>query len=352
MVDFTSSLYLGMRHKTAELLKWSQLTTGVPAALWEPVKSREIGRAIAHMQGLETGRLAPSTLHLYWDLYGFLSNQNITVFIDEKAYPVSMYGVERLSVKNVPVYFFQHLNAKYLSHFIRTKLKTASTPVVITDGWCTHCGQAAPLAEYAEMVSRRGGYIIIDDTQAFGILGEKITNAAYGNGGGGTLKWLNVDGPCIISIVSLAKGFGVPIAAISGNKTFISEFIDRSETRVHSSPVSIADLHAAINALSNNFFSGEERRKKLLNNVVSIKKGLNQLGISLTGGMFPFQTINNLPPNQISNLFQKLTANGIKAILTANHINSLPVLSFLINSTHVKEELQALISSVKKYSFQ
>ncbi len=348
MIDFTSSLYLAMKHESAELLKWSQLTTGVPAALYEPKQSKKISLTIAQMQGLEMGCLAPSTLHLYWGLYGFLSNQKITVFIDEKAYPVSRYGVERLSVKKVPVYLFNHLNANHLAELIKGKLQKYSTPIVITDGWCTQCGQIAPIEDYAKLVSPLGGNIIIDDTQAFGILGEKITNAMYGNGGGGTLKWLNVSNPCIISIISLAKGFGVPMAVLSGNKTFISQLIENSETRVTSSPVSIAHICAGINALSINCASGDQRRRKLLTNVFLLKKAISQSGIQLRGGIFPVQCTCNLKPDKSRKLFEKLKTNGIKTVLVSGHDTSCPVLCFLINCNNEEEEFQVLLSTLQK----
>src|SRR4051812_45921214 len=111
MVDFTSSLYLGMKHASRELTPWPQLTTGLPAALSEPVESKQLGQQIARLQGLEKGVSAPSTLHLYWDLFGFLGKQKISVFIDEAVYPVSRYGIERLQVKGIPIYTFRHLDA-------------------------------------------------------------------------------------------------------------------------------------------------------------------------------------------------------------------------------------------------
>ena len=98
MIDFTSSLYLGIKHSSEELRVWQHLTSGVPSALFEPQQSKELAYQIARLQGNEHGLLAPSTLHLYHDLYSLLSKQPVTVFIDEKVYPVSKYGIEKLFV--------------------------------------------------------------------------------------------------------------------------------------------------------------------------------------------------------------------------------------------------------------
>src|SRR6478735_7539553 len=134
MIDFTSSLYLGMKHSSAELPGWPQLTTGVPAALSESAQSKYVGKYIAQMQGLEMGMTAPSTLHLYWDLFELLSKQKITVFIDEEIYPVSKYGIEKLIVKNIPTYRFKHLNASDLYNRLSKNLQRGTMPIVLTDG--------------------------------------------------------------------------------------------------------------------------------------------------------------------------------------------------------------------------
>jgi 8-amino-7-oxononanoate synthase len=347
MIDFTSSLYLGMKHSSAELSGWQQLTTGVPAALYEFSRSKQISKQIAQMQGLETGISAPSTLHLYWDLFGFLSAQQIVVFIDEKIYPVSKYGIERLIVKKIPVYFFRHLDAHHFSQLIESKLQKFKIPIVFTDGWCPQCGKPAPIKNYSQILKPFGGKIIIDDTQAFGIFGERVSEIIYGSGGGGILKWLNIHDNNIITIVSLAKAFGVPMAVISGNKTFISAFEQSSETRANSSPVSMAHLNAGLNALKINQNSGDQRREKLLHNVLLIRKELKKSGINLDGGIFPVQSISNMPPQKLFNLFEKLNGNGIRTVLVSTHIQHHPAISLIIRYDHLEEEIKRLTHSFK-----
>ena len=82
MLDFTSSCYLGIDHSHANLKPWSQLTTGKPAALYEPKAYRRVAKRIAQMQGMEAGAIAQSTLHLFWDLFGTLGRENFVAFVD------------------------------------------------------------------------------------------------------------------------------------------------------------------------------------------------------------------------------------------------------------------------------
>ncbi len=69
MIDFTSALYLGMRHAHGTLPPWLQLTTGRPAALKEAPEAVRLSEDIAQLLRCERALLAPSTLHLFWDLF-------------------------------------------------------------------------------------------------------------------------------------------------------------------------------------------------------------------------------------------------------------------------------------------
>ncbi|NTU84446.1 MAG: pyridoxal phosphate-dependent aminotransferase family protein, partial [Chloroflexales bacterium] len=93
MLDFTSSLYLGLAHPSAALRPWSSLTTGRPAALLEPPGAATVAARLAAIQGREAAGLATSTLHLGWDLFGMLDGRTTAIFLDEGAYPVVRWGV-------------------------------------------------------------------------------------------------------------------------------------------------------------------------------------------------------------------------------------------------------------------
>jgi 8-amino-7-oxononanoate synthase len=69
MLDFTSALYLGIRHPSRSLRPWSQFTTGKPAALELAPGAEAITTVLAELQGCERVTLLPSTLHLFFDLF-------------------------------------------------------------------------------------------------------------------------------------------------------------------------------------------------------------------------------------------------------------------------------------------
>jgi 8-amino-7-oxononanoate synthase len=82
VLDFTTALYLGLRHPSDALAPWARLTTGVPAALREPRAATAVGAAVAALQGCERGAVAASTLHLAWDLMGMLAGEGTWIYLD------------------------------------------------------------------------------------------------------------------------------------------------------------------------------------------------------------------------------------------------------------------------------
>ena len=349
-MDFTSSLYLGMKHSSNELKGWQQLTTGIPAALGESGEAVHVASYAAGMQGLESGLVAPSTLHLYWDLFDFLSHRQVVVFIDEKVYPVSRYGIEKLLLRKIPIHTFRHFDATHVTELVKKNCSRTKIPVIISDGWCPACGGSAPLQRYTTIVKPLNGWVIVDDTQAFGILGAgKHTTLPYGKGGGGLLQWQLVRSTTIVTIVSLAKGFGTPMSVISGPGTFIESFAQHSQTRVNSSPVSQAHLHAAMNAFHLNKLEGDTRRAILWRNICLFRSLLQNAGIAVQGGIFPVQTIHCRSRRQTIWLWETLKRKKIRTVLMTPHEELHPVLTFIIRSDHQPGEIQALTETIKKY---
>ena len=259
MLDFTSALYLGMRHAHETLQPWAQLTTGRPAALEPLPEAESVARALARLWRCERATLGPSTLHLFWDLFDVLARNRIAVYVDAGIYPIARWGVERAAAKGVPTATFRTHDPTALEAILHRYRGLGRRPVVVTDGLCPATGRTAPLPQYLKLVRAQDGYLVVDDTQALGILGrDPGRTAPYGRGGAGTLAWRGIDGPELIVGSSLAKGFGAPLAALAGDARVISTFEDLSSTRIHCSPPSLAAIAAASRALAVN-----ERRGRL-----------------------------------------------------------------------------------------
>ena len=349
MLDFTSVLYLGFRHAHSALRPWGQLTTGLPAALVEAPEAIALARDLTLLLGCERAVLGPSTLHLYWDLFGILARNRIAIYADAGTYPIARWGVERAAAKGVPASTFPTHDPAALELLLIRDGWPRRRPVVVTDGLCTTTGRVAPLPDYLKLVRERNGYLVIDDTQALGILGrEPARNAPYGLGGAGAPAWFGVEGPELIVGSSLAKGFGAPLAVLAGNTEVITKFGELSGTRVHSSPPSLAVINAARRALAINEKRGDGLRNRLVKLVRCFRESLRHISLLAFGGLFPVQTLKAIPGIDPERLHRRLLSFGVRTVLRSARHSPGAALTFLINVLHTRSDIARCMDAVQQ----
>ena len=340
MLDFTSALYLGFDHESCELRPWKRFTTGVPAAQGTPRIARELARALAALQGCERSTVAPSTLHLFWDLFGMVGSRDLAVLVDGGAYAIARWGVERIAMRGSLVRSFGHYNPESLAEQLHAIRQYGGQPVVVADGFCPSCGRLAPVVDFLYLVRGYGGLLVLDDTQSLGIWGYSPgRDAPYGQGGGGILRRNNVDAGNVVLVCSMAKAFGVPLAVLSASADLVERFEDKSETRMHCSPPALATLHAAEHALALNRIRGEAARLRLARLVSSFGVSLQAYGIQPTGGLFPVQSLHALSADKVQGMHERLRRSGIRCVMSYSRHDSSPMLSFLITTRHTTEQV-------------
>jgi 8-amino-7-oxononanoate synthase len=340
MLNFTSALYLGIRHPSQSLRPWSQLTTGKPAALGSPPSSHAVASALAELQGCERATLLPSTLHLFFDLFEVLRHEGIRLYIDAGAYPTARWGAERAASRGALLRQFPHYDPVSAQRMIEQDSASGLRPVILADGFCPDCGRTAPLLEYLRAVTRDRGYVVLDDTQALGIWGQAPSALnPYGSGGGGSLRLHNVCSHNVIVGSSLAKGFGVPLAMLGGGAKLIGQFLRRSETRVHSSPPSIAVLHAAHHALMVNAASGDTIRRHLAELVSRFRQQNRRAGLCGQRGIFPVQTLASGADIDPIRLHRMLGTAGVRTIVVRERTAPGEKLVFVFNASHKIDEV-------------
>ena len=334
VLDFTSALYLGLQHASHSLRPWRQLTTGAPAALVEPPEAGQIGEHLARLMGCEAGTLGTSTLHLAWDLFGLLSEKPIILFMDSDAYPITRWGAERAAARGAEVRTFPHHDVVALRRELAAT-PGGRTPVIVTDGFCPACGRVAPLRDYCELARKRGGFLVADDTQALGLLGlapDRVN--PYGRGGGGSFRWSDLVAPNIVIVASLAKAFGVPVAVLGGSRELVERFKDSSETRVHCSPPSFSTLRAAERALALNRKWGDVLRLRLGRLIRAFRAEMRGLGVAVSGGLFPVQTLLLAPEIDAEELNHALARRGMRTVLQSGKTSGRPRVTLALTARH------------------
>lgn len=346
MADFTSALYLGLAHGHADLRPWRRLTAGAPAALVPPAGSRSVTRHLALLVGSQAATLGVSTLHLFWDLFGQLRRAPLRILADAALYPVGRWGIERAVAAGVPADSFAHHDPGSLAR----RLEGGScrrAPLIVTDGFCPDCGRVAPLDRYLTLAEERGGWLLVDDSQALGLLGRAPgPELPYGRGGGGSPGWLGISSPRLLTLSSLAKSFGAPLAALTGAREAIAAFERESETRVCSSPPSVAAIRAAESALRINRETGDRLRALLLERVLRFREHLRAAGLVASGGLSPVQNLEPPPGVDPAGLFRRLQEAGVRTVLRQPRCRPGPRITFLLHTHHAPEEIDRAVETV------
>lgn len=323
----------------SSLPAWPRLTLGKPAALSELDGTAELEHALAEWIGCEAVVLGTSTLHLYCDLIPLLAPPGGRVFVDEGSYPIARWGVERAATAGARWTNFAHYNADTLGARL-VRQSRARQVVVVTDGFCPACGRFAPLADFAKCVSRVGGLVIVDDTQALGIFGRSPGSyPPYGEGGGGSVRRLPKRLDNIVVVSSLAKGLGVPVALLGGSDRIVAAFRQSSATRIHCSPPSAAVLAAAHYALKVNARRGDGLRRRLAGRVARFRAGLASMDLVAVPGYFPVQPLL-LPKSRAAGAVHRgLLRGGVRAVLQTGSPEGSSRISFVLTARHQLSEI-------------
>ncbi len=333
--DFTSALYLGMRHPVQSLPAWDELTLGKPAAL-EPVPGEpELGAALARLMDCEAACLLPSSLHLFWDLFGWLAAARVALLVDSAAYPVARWGAERARAQGVPLQCFGHCSDAQAALMARRWREAGRRPVILSDGYTPGDAAAPPLASYADIADSNGGLLLLDDTQALGVLGMD---------GGGSVVEHGLGGAPILVGASLAKGFGAPLAVLAGPRKMLGSFMAASATRVHCSPPSVAAIAAGRCALEANRRTGRAMRERLRERIVQLQAALAGRAIACQGGGFPVQRIVLPPLCDGQALRRELSLAGIEVLLQGTPAR--PILTLLLRADHSAQQVAYAARSI------
>lgn len=323
---------------------------GRPATLALAPRSETVAQQLATLIGTESATLVPSTLHLFWDLFTVLASERIVIYMDAGIYAIVRWGIERAAARGTPVRSFRHHDPSALQDQLKREARSGWRPVVVADGLCPACGSSAPITAYLENVRPYGGYLVVDDTQALGVLGHNRpeSQAPYGMGGGGVLAWSRVNSTDVLVGSSLAKGFGVPVAVLAGSTMAVKRFEQRSATRTHCSPPSNAVIHATEHALMVNNTQGDALRLQLWKLVGRLRRGLTEAGLPLHGGHFPVQTLVLSPGLNHAKLHEDLLRRGVKTVLHRARRRFSAQISFLITARHRFEEIDKATEAVKQ----
>jgi 8-amino-7-oxononanoate synthase len=333
--DFTSALFLGQHHPSTGIRPWTELTTGVPAALRELREAETLASAITAQQEAGSGLVARSALHGMMDVLQALPRPGDLLLVDEGAYPLTQWACKAAQSRGVQVVTFPHFHPPAVVPQSRTWL--------VTDGWCQGCGVPAPLARIQALVGKTGGRVIVDDSLAFGVLGRRSDDGGFGDGTG-TARWSGLNHDGLIWLGSLAKAYGTPVTVITGDRTAITRLARHGGNRLHSSPPSAADLGAGVSAIRDRRIP--PLRGRLWRLTRWLRQAFNDLGLPPLGLPFPIVATHVESLLLARRWRSGLAARGVQALVQLPRCQPGALVSAVVRADHSQADLDRLVRTL------
>lgn len=327
-VDLSSAVFLGPAPRVAFV---GALASGKPSVLEEPPGTRRITEAWAASHDVEDAVLARSAFHGLLDAIEATAGNGSTLLVDGDSYEVARWAVAAACAgsrarKEVRVVTYRHLDADDAA--LRSRAVRGPV-VVVTDGLCGSCLRPAPLGRLCSLARRTGGRVVVDDTLAAGVLGTRTAGSGpLGLGGGGTAAWLGAAGRELVVVSSLAKGYGVPLAVVTGPRVVVDRVRRTGSARTYASGPSAADL-AALLALPRRD-ELERRRRRLSELVDRTRRRVRRVGLAPLG--IPFPMVHMVGGGRPLELRDVLARRGVRVLVTAGRCRTEAALTLCLRS--------------------
>ena len=263
------------------------------------------------------------------------SSQYDVIFLDEKVHYSLRDGA---MATGKPIFEFKHLDAVDLAKVIKEKLHLGQRPLVATDGMFPTFGSIPPLGEYRSILDKYDGWLIVDESHSFGVIGPT---------GRGAVEQYGLCRDRVIAGGSLAKAFCAYGGIAIGPRKVIDELWKCPPARGATSGMSCG---AAMSAASlEHVREHPEVLMKLRENCKRLKQGLQQLGISVEETDSPVATFVKGNATAMIELQQKLWENGIFVGYTT-YIGAGPegAIRCAVFADHEFEDIDRLIEVLKE----
>lgn len=272
-INFSSNDYLGLAH-SAEMKQ--ALAEGIAKYGGGSGASRlvcgthrahaKLEEALADFKGTEAALTFSSGFAVALGTIPALMGAGDTIILDKLCH-ASLVDAARLSGATIRVFPHNHLEK------LERLLQTAQGRVlVVTESIFSMDGDAAPLREIAELKSKHGAWLLVDEAHAVGVLGPQ---------GRGLAAALGVDQQVDLHLGTLSKAFGLSGGYLAASRQVIDLLINRARSFIYSTapPVHLAHALEVILELIRRE-RGDDGRRRVLSNAQKTQALLSELGIA------------------------------------------------------------------------
>lgn len=251
------------------------------------------------------------------------------IFIDEAAHYSLRDGA---CAAGLPVHTFLHGDTADLQRQLARKLPPGGRPLVATDGMFATRGTIAPLADYARLLQRHAGWLVVDESHSFGVLGTQ---------GRGAVEACGIARDRVLAGGSMSKAFGAHGGLALGAR-WIVERLWRSPAARGAAPGCSAG--AAMTARSLELVRlRPELRERLHTNARLLKRSLRSLGLTIDENGSPITAFIVDDAERMRNIQESLMKEDI-FIAYSNYVGAGPegVLRVAAFADHQESDIDRL----------
>lgn len=258
------------------------------------------------------------------------------IFIDEKAH----YSIrDGAMTTNKPIFEFKYCDANDLRRAVKENLKPGQIPMLAVDGMFPTYGNISPLDQYHNIIESYGGWIVVDESHSFGIIGDT---------GKGAIEKYNLSRQHIVGGGSMAKAFCAYGGLAVGSKYAMDKLAMSPPAKGASSGMSSA---AAMTSASLRYVKAHtEILIKARENIKYLKGSINELGLNVGNTESPVATFEFGKAETMKAFQRNLEAEGV-FVQYSTYVGAGPegVIRLASYPDHTKEDIERLIGLIRKY---
>jgi glycine C-acetyltransferase len=238
---------------------------------------------------------------------------------------------------------FRHNDMDSLeSHLKRINRDRKGGILIVTEGVFGMRGDLADLPNICELKEKYGARLFIDDAHGFGVMGEH---------GQGTASYFDVQDKVDIYFGTFAKAFASIGGVSAGDNAIIDWIRYNARTQVFAKSLPMVYVEVLKKTLEM-VCNGDQLRKKMFENAAKLKEGLQELGYIVGGGASPITPVY-VPAGDLNiamTIIRRLRELGIfiTGVMYPVVPKGIILFRMIPTASHSDEEIQSTISAFSK----
>jgi 8-amino-7-oxononanoate synthase len=245
----------------------------------------------------------------------------------------------RLSRAAVRIY--RHCNVEHARELLADR-DNFRRVLLITDGVFSMDGDLAPLPILADLCDEFDSWLMVDDAHGTGV---------YGATGGGIVEHFGLVDKVPIQMGTLSKAIGTSGGFVAGSQILAQFLRNKARSFVYSTAPSPASSAAALKALEL-IQTQPGLRRRLQENIVSIRIGLKTLGLTVPPGNSPIIPVIVGDADKAVMISNELEKKGIwiPAIRPPTVPPGTSRLRITVSAAHSDDDISRLIAALSSVS--